>query len=78
MSLQQWRVSYKNREGNLGNTVIEWPGEPSIEHAAIRIREHLLGENYLLVDTPRGHPEPTVFLLQSYGFRITSIEEVAE
>ena len=78
MSLQQWRVSYKSREGNLENTIIEWPGKPSIENAAVRIREHLLGESYLLVDTPRDHPEPTVFLLQSYGFQITSIEEVAE
>ncbi|WP_143707389.1 hypothetical protein [Uliginosibacterium sp. TH139] len=78
MPHQQWRVSYKDREGNLGSTIIEWPGEPSIEHAAIRIRERLLGDNYLLVDTPRGHSEPTVFLLQSYGYQITGIEEIAE
>lgn len=78
MTQQQWRVSYKNREGNLGSAIIEWPSEPSREHAAIRIREHLLGENYLLVDTPRGHSEPTVFLLQTYGFQITDIEEVTE
>lgn len=78
MSLQQWRVNYKNREGNIGNTIIEWSGEPSTEYAAICIREHLLGKNYLLPDTPRGHPNPTVFLLQCYGFQITSIEEVTE
>ncbi|WP_152523721.1 hypothetical protein [Stutzerimonas stutzeri] len=78
MSQQQWRVSYKNREGNLENTIIKWSGEPSREHAAIRIREYLLGENYLLVDTPRGHSEPTVFLLESYGFQITGIEKVEE
>lgn len=78
MFQQQWKISYKNREGIIGDTIIEWLGEPSREHAAIRIREHLLGENYLLVDTPLGHSEPTVFLLQSYGFEITGIEEVVE
>jgi len=57
---------------------ISWLGEPTREQAAIQIRENLLGENYLLVDTPRGHSEPTIFLLRSYGFEITALEEVAE
>ena len=78
MSQHQWKISYQNREGQLGNVTIKWPGEPSREQAAIQIREHLLGENFLLVDTPRGHREPTVFLLKSYGFEITKIEESEE
>lgn len=78
MSRQQWRVSYKSRDGNQGAIIIEWPGKPSTEHVAIRIRENLLGGEYLLVNTPRGHPEPTVFLLQTYGFQITGVEEAIE
>jgi hypothetical protein len=49
-----------------------------MEDAAIRIRGHLLGENYLLVDMPRGTYGPMVFLLRSYGFEIVNIEEAQD
>lgn len=78
MSQSTWIISHKNREGQAGAVNISWPGRPTPEDAAIRIREHLLGTNYLLVDTPRGHNEPTVYLLNSYGFEITRIEEAEE
>lgn len=71
-----WLVSYTDRDGKAGSTPVEYPVEPSMEDAAIRVREHLLGKNFLLVDTPRGEKEPTVFLLKSYGFTITKIEQV--
>ncbi len=75
MSSSNWIVNYSHRDGKVGSVEIEWPGKPSPEDAAIRIREHLLGTNYLLVDTPRGHSEPTLYLLKSYGFEITQIDE---
>lgn len=75
MSVRYWLVTYTDRKEKIGTVIIEWPSIPTREHVAIRIREHLLGENYLLVDTPRSHPEPTIFLLQSYGFHITNVEE---
>lgn len=78
MSLKKWNVSYTGRNNKHGETIIEWPEEPSKEETAIHIRRHLLGDNFLLVDTPRNHPEPTVFLLRSYGFEIVTIEEVSD
>lgn len=45
MTAKQWKVSYKNREGNSGEITISWTGEPTREQAAIQIRESLLGEN---------------------------------
>lgn len=78
MPQQQWKVSYKNREGAAGDVTIRWPGEPTREQAAVQIRPRLLGENFLLVDIPRGHSEPTIFLLKSYGFEITGMEAVED
>ena len=78
MSERTWIVSYKNKKDEVGTVNIGWPGVPTMEDAAIRIRKNLLGENYLLVDMPRGTNEPTVFLLKSYGFEIVSIEEVKD
>lgn len=75
MPQKKWNVSYTGRDNKTGETIIEWSEEPSKERAAICIRKHLLGDSFLLVDSPRGHPEPTVLLLQSYGFEITSIKE---
>jgi hypothetical protein len=76
MIAKHWTVNYSRKDGSVGSIVIEWPSEPSKETAAIRIREHLLGKSYLLVDTPRGHNEPTLFLLRSYGFEINKIDEL--
>lgn len=78
MSAQQWLVTYKNRQKETGSVIIDWPEILTAEYAAIRIREYLLGQNYVLVDTPRGHPEPTVFLLKYYGYQIVSIEKVEQ
>ena len=76
MSQYQWKVTYQDKEGRIDTVSIEWPERPTREQVAIRIREHLLGEDYLLVDTPLGHEEPTVLLLYSYGFEIKNIEEI--
>jgi len=76
MSQKQWKVTYQDREGAIDTVNIEWSGKPSSEQAAFRIREHLLGDDYLLVDACRDEKEPTVLLLRSYGFEIKDIEEI--
>lgn len=78
MSTQQWLVTYKNQQEETESVIIDWSGALTTEYAAIRIREYLLGQNYLLVDTPRGHPEPTVFLLQSYGYQIVGMKKIEQ
>lgn len=78
MSKTNWRVSYTDRDGKKGEVVIESTEKPLNEQAAILIRKHLLGDDFMLIDTPRGHVEPTVLLLQHYGYEITTIEEVPD
>ncbi|WP_417070448.1 hypothetical protein [Niveibacterium terrae] len=78
MGTQHWIVNWTHRDGKNGRTAIEWPGEPSRETAAARIREALLGKDYLLVNTPRGHSEPTVFLMEHYGYIIGAIDPIEE
>ncbi|WP_143133201.1 hypothetical protein [Pseudoduganella namucuonensis] len=76
MTAKYWRVQWTHRDGRTGITEIEWPNVPSKEDAAIRVRTHLLGENFLLIDMPRGQPEPSVYLLHHYGYEIGTIEPV--
>jgi hypothetical protein len=78
METKHWTVNWTHRDGKKGSTVIEWPSEPNRETAAIRIREPLLGKDYFLVDTPRGHTEPTVLLMEHYGYTIDSVEPADE
>lgn len=78
MNTEHWTVIWTHRDGKKGSTVIEWPSKPNRETAAILIREPLLGKHYLLVDTPRGHSEPTVYFMEHYGYTIDSIEPVEE
>ncbi len=75
MQRNGWVIGYTSRSGGVGKIFIEWPEEPSKERAAICIRERLLGKDMPLIDVPIGHSEPTVLLLQAYGYEIVSIEE---
>lgn len=70
-----WAIHYTAPQDKGGTLLIERDYEPSRSEAAISLRDYLLGDNFLLVDTPRGHPEPTVFLLNSYGYDLVKIEE---
>jgi len=78
MNTKHWAVHWKYRDGTSGSTVIEWPSEPSRDIAASRVREPLLGKDFLLVDTPRGHPEPSVYFMRHYGYEIGNILPVDE
>ena len=79
MTAKYWRVQWTHIDGRSGFTEIEWPHAPSKEDAAIRVRPHLLGENFLLVDMPRGHNESAaIYLLRHYGYEIGAIEAVEE
>ena len=77
MKTKNWTVHWTHRDGKKGSTVIEWPSEPNRETAAICIRDKLLGKEYLLVDAPRGHTEPTILLMEHHGYAIGSIEPVS-
>ena len=78
METKHWTVNWTHRDGKTDSNIIEWPSEPNRETAAIRIREPLLGKDYLLVDAPHGHTEPTVLLMEYHGYTIGSIEPVNE
>lgn len=78
MDARHWTVHWTYRDGKNGSTVIQWPSKPSRDIAAGRIREALLGTEYLLVDTPRGHSEPTVYLMEHYGYTIGAIEALEQ
>jgi hypothetical protein len=78
MSEKPWTVTYRNREGETNSATVFCSEKPSPDKAALLIRERLLGENFLLVDMPRDVKEPTLFLLNSYGYQIVGIEESTE
>lgn len=76
MERKIWVATYRDRDGKEGTATFEWPNTPSIADAAIRIRDQLLPDGFLLPDMPRNSDEsPAVFLLKSYGFEILSIVE---
>lgn len=77
MTTKNWTVTYTDRGNKVSSTVITWPSEPSVHHAAIAIRDRLLPNDFLLPDMSRNSTESAaVHLLRSYGFEITNIEEL--
>ena len=70
-----WKITYTTREGGEKTTDFVWRDEkPSENDVAIGIRERLIGKDFLMVDMPRGEQNPTVKLLEHYGYKIVGIE----
>jgi len=76
--MKDWKVVVKNKEGAVNEYVVRGGEEMDNQDAAVAVQHKVLGENFLLVNTPRGEKEPTVFLLKHYGYTIESIEEIKE
>jgi len=70
-----WNITFTNPDGETRTTEILWTDTPpTMNEAAVAIRDRLLGDVVFPVDRPRESSNHTIHLLEHHGYKIIGVE----